>query len=51
MRRVYQSEICEEIYNPQQRDGDEISNTEVLVDLMFLGTTYLVRFIAEFNLL
>ncbi len=32
-------------------DGDEISNTEVLVDLMFLGTTYLVRFRAEFNLL
>jgi hypothetical protein len=32
-------------------DGDEISNTEVLLDLMFLGTTYLVRFRAEFNLL
>ncbi len=32
-------------------DGDEIRNTEMLVDLMFLGTTYLVRFRAEFNLL
>ena len=32
-------------------DGDEINNTEVLLDLMFLGTTYLVRFRAEFNLL